>query len=96
MEGHAMETRWLVLGTDGRHVTLGRHSDPSPEEIKSVEAALAANGQSGWLAVLNGSYYRHRGPALMMVRPLCNPKRSFADAAAAFEAARKEALDTLK
>ena len=32
------ERRWIILGEDGRHVTMGRHSDPSPEEL-----ALRAN-----------------------------------------------------
>jgi hypothetical protein len=39
------ERRWIVLGTDGRHVSLGRDSDPSPEEIEAAEAALLAQGQ---------------------------------------------------
>jgi hypothetical protein len=38
------ERRWIVLGEDGRHITMGRHSDPSPEEVAKAEAGLAAQG----------------------------------------------------
>ena len=44
MERAALETRWIVLGTDGRHVTMGRHTDPSPEEVEQAERGLAAQG----------------------------------------------------
>ena len=50
------ETRWMVLGTDGRHVSLGR-TEPSEAEIASASDALAAQGLSGWLARLQGDYY---------------------------------------
>jgi hypothetical protein len=89
------ERRWIVLGEDGRHVTMGRNSDPSPEEIAQAEAGLAAQGLAGWLAVMEGAYYQRRKPSLMMVRPLCNPRRPFAEAMDAFQAARKASLDRL-
>ena len=96
MEAANLETRWIILGTDGRHVTMGRHSDPSPEEVARAENGLAAQGLAGWLAVMKGSYYTRRKPSLMMVRPLCDPKRPFAEAVDAFQAARKASLDGLK
>jgi hypothetical protein len=74
------ERRWIVLTEDGKHITLGRYTDPSPEEIATSEAGLAAQGLSGWLAVMKGNYYGSDEPSLMMVRPLCNPKRHFAEA----------------
>jgi hypothetical protein len=83
MERAALETRWIVLGTDGRHVTMGRHSDPSPEEVEQAERGLA---------VMKGGYYVRRKPSLMMVRPLANPARPFEEAAAEFEAKRKATL----
>ena len=49
-------TRWIVLGTDGRHVSLGR-TEPSEAEIASASDALAAQGLSGWLARMQGDYY---------------------------------------
>ncbi len=50
------KTRWIVLGTDGRHVSLGR-SEPSEAEVKTASEALAAQGLSGWLARMQGEYY---------------------------------------
>lgn len=90
------ERRWIILGEDGRHVTMGRHSDPSPDELAQAEASLEAQGLAGWLAVMEGGYYERRKPALMMVRPLCNPQRPFVEAADAFEAAREAALGGLR
>ena len=49
-------TRWIVLGTDGRHVSLGR-AEPSATEIATANDALAAQGLSGWLARMQGNYY---------------------------------------
>lgn len=82
------ERRWIILAEDGRHVSIGRHSDPSAEELVQAEAALAAQGLAGWLAIMEGGYYQRRKPSLMMVRPLCNPQRPFADAVEAFQTAR--------
>jgi hypothetical protein len=53
------ETRWIVLGTEGRHVSLGR-SEPSEAEITAASDALAAQGLSGWLARMQGDYYSRR------------------------------------
>ena len=50
------ETRWIVLSTDGRHVSLGR-TEPSEAEVKTASDALAAQGLSGWLARMQGEYY---------------------------------------
>ena len=40
------ETRWIVVGTDGRHVSLG-HTEPSEGEVLTTSNALAAKGPSG-------------------------------------------------
>jgi hypothetical protein len=53
------ETRWIVLGTDGRHVSLGR-TEPSEVEIATASDALATQGLSGWLARMQGDYYSRR------------------------------------
>ena len=50
------ETRWIVLGTDGRHVSLGR-AEPSEADVMAASDALAAQGLSGWLARMQGEYY---------------------------------------
>jgi len=77
------ERRWIVLGTDGRYVTLGRSSDPSAEEVRGAEEALRTQGLAGWLAVMEGNPYVGAEPQLLEVRPLAGPAVSFAEAAAA-------------
>ena len=74
------ETRWIVLGEDGRHVSLGR-AEPSEAEIASASDALAAQGLSGWLARMQGEYYS-RGKVTL--EPL---KRIGADREADWQAA---------
>ena len=96
MAVRAREKRWAVIGEDGRHVWLGRHSDPSEEEIAGAETALAAQKLAGWLAVVEGDYWSRRGRlAFVMVRPLASPASAFEAATAAFEAARKAKLAEL-
>ncbi len=77
------ERRWIVLGTDGRYVTLGRASDPSEDEVRGAEEALRAQGLAGWLAVMEGNPHVGTAPCLMEVRPLAGPSVSFAEAAKA-------------
>jgi hypothetical protein len=87
------ERRWIVLGTDGRHVSLGRNGDPSPEEIEAAEAALLAQGHGGWLAVTNGAYWSRRARLeVLEVRRLGAPACSFVEATAAFQRRRHERL----
>jgi hypothetical protein len=85
------DRRWVVLGEDGRFVTLGRAADPSEEEIGQAEAALRDQGMAGWLAIMAGSPYASRTPTLLMVRPLAQPKGTFDAAAEAFRTARATA-----
>jgi hypothetical protein len=77
------ERRWIVLGTDGRYVTLGYASDPSNEEVCNAESALRSQGLAGWLAVMEGNPHAGRVPRLLEVRPLADPAVSFDDASAA-------------
>jgi hypothetical protein len=79
--GH--ERRWIILGEDGRYVTLGRASDPTEREISDAEGALLAQGMSGWLAVMQGNPYVGGTPRLMEVRVLGQPAVPFDTAAAA-------------
>ncbi len=67
----AQERRWLVLAQDGRHVTLGRESDPSADEIARCGESLDRVGTPGWLVVSEGGYYNRRTPVrLLMVRQI--------------------------
>lgn len=81
------ERRWIVLGEDGRFVTLGRQSDPTEAEIGHAEASLERQRLSGWLAVMEGNPYVGPLPHLMCVKPLSGPSRPFSEAAAACVAA---------
>jgi hypothetical protein len=76
------ERRWVVLGTDGRYVTLGRASDPSEDEVRRAEEALRVQGMAGWIAVMEGNPFVGAVPRLTEVRPLAGPTVPFADAAA--------------
>jgi hypothetical protein len=51
------ERRWIVLGQDGRHVTLGRATPPSTGEVAAAADALTRQGLAGWLATLDGAYW---------------------------------------
>ena len=52
-----VQQRWIVLGADGRHMSLGRATPPTDMEIIGVSDALTAQGLSGWLARMQGEYY---------------------------------------
>jgi hypothetical protein len=86
------ERRWLVVGSDGRHVTLGRASDPTPNELARAEEALRGQGLAGWLVVSSGDYWGSRPLELLMVRPLTElPGATWEAAKEAFLATRKAA-----
>ena len=85
------ETRWIVLGTDGRHVSLGR-AEPSEAEIVTASDALAAQGLSGWLARMHGEYYSRQKVTLEPLQRIGAPHDADWQAAlAAFHAARHRA-----
>jgi DNA-binding transcriptional MocR family regulator len=85
------ETRWIVLGTDGRHVSLGR-TEPSEAEVLVASNTLAAQGLSGWLARMQGEYYSRRKVTLEPLRPIgAEHEADWQAALAAFHAARRRA-----
>ena len=85
------ETRWMVLGTDGRHVSLGR-SEPSEAEVMAASDALAAQGISGWLARMHGEYYKRRRVTLEPLQRIsAEHDADWQAALAAFHAARHRA-----
>ncbi len=83
------ETRWIVLGTDGRHVSLGR-TKPNEAEVMAASDALVAQGLSGWLARMQGEYYSR---SKISVEPLqrigITHDADWQAALAAFHAARR-------
>ena len=85
------ETRWMVLGTNGRHVSLGR-TEPSEAEITAASDALAAQGLSGWLARMQGDYYsRARVKLELLQRIGAEHEADWQAALTAFHAARHRA-----
>jgi len=88
-----MERVWAVISEDGRHVLIGRNTDPSEEEVIRTEQALSGQGLSGWLAVVEGDRWSRRSrPTCLMVRPLASPVTDFESAVAALEQRRQELL----
>jgi hypothetical protein len=85
------ERRWALIAQDGRHSWLGRHTDPSEEELSQVTTALAQQGLSGWLAVTEGVYHSRGELTVMMVRPL-HGQASWEDALEAFQEHRRQSL----
>ena len=85
------EQRWIVLGADGRHVSLGR-TEPSEAEITVASDALAAQGLTGWLARMQGEYYSRRKVTLEPLQRIGIAHNADWQAAlAAFHAARRRA-----
>ncbi|MFM7691590.1 MAG: hypothetical protein ACKPAC_19375, partial [Alphaproteobacteria bacterium] len=83
------EARWIVLGTDGRHVSLGR-TEPSEAEIATASDALAAQWLSGWLVRMQGEYYsRSRISVEPLQRIGATQDADWQAALSAFHAARQ-------
>ena len=87
------QRRWIVLGQDGRHVTLGRAAPPSAEEIAAASTAMAAQGLAGWLATLDGDYWGRGRVTLAPVQTIGTAAAlDWPAAVAAFDAARRNAI----
>jgi hypothetical protein len=71
------DPRWVLLTESGEYSILGRHREPSEEDIAAAEVALAQAGRSGWLAVMSHSAHTRAKPELLMVRPLRDPRLPF-------------------
>ena len=76
----ARDPRWVLLTETGEYSTLGRHRDPSEEDIAAAEVALARVGRSGWIAVMSHSMHTRAKQEFVMVRPLRDPKTPFDEA----------------
>ncbi len=87
------ERRWIILGEDGRFITLGHAVPPTEEEIAEAEAAMRAQGVAGWIAVMVGNPWTVVRPDLVEVRPLAGPTATFVAAVAAFRRRRQADFD---
>lgn len=87
------ERRWIVLGQDGRHVTLGRAAPPSAEEMAAASKAMETQGLSGWIATLDGDYWGRGRVTLAPVQIIgATAALDWPAAVAAFDAARRNAV----
>ena len=85
------ESGWMLLGAEGRHVSLGR-TEPSKAEITAVGDTLAAQGLSGWLARMWGEYYSRKNVTLEPLQRIgAEHEADWQAALAAFHAARQRA-----
>ena len=85
------ENRWMVLGTDGRHVSLGR-TEPTEIDVLAASDTLAAQGLSGWLARMQGDYYSRRKVTLEPLQRIgADHEADWQAALTAFHAARHRA-----
>jgi hypothetical protein len=88
-----MQRRWIVLGQDGRHVTLGRVAPPSAAEVAAASEAMAAQGLAGWIATLDGNYWSRRRVKLSPVQSIgAEARQDWRAAVAAFDATRRTAV----
>jgi hypothetical protein len=84
---------WIVLGQDGRHVTLGRAAPPTDEEIAAASDALSAQGLGGWIVTIDGSYWSRGRVMLGPVQTIgVAADLDWPAAVAAFEAIRRIAV----
>jgi len=71
LSSHKTEIRdWLILAEDGRHVLLGRNSDPTEQEISLAANALAVQNIGGWLVIGFGNYYQKTPYNLEKIREI--------------------------
>ncbi len=73
-------------------MTVGRHTDPTEEELSQATAQLRGLGAGGWLAVTEGQYYGRGKLSVMMVRELHATAEPWELALQKFLAARTQAI----
>ncbi len=91
MTTRCLDTRTILIGEDGRHVSLSRYGAPDDAEVAVIATKLAATGQGGWIASMAGEYYSKRGKLRVeAIREVAKPATSFDVALSRFLATRKE------
>jgi hypothetical protein len=83
---------FILLGSDGRHVLLGRQCEPDAAEVGQIVALLVAKGLGGWVARMTGDYWhRQRTVRLEQICEAVPSSTPFDRAEAAFQAIRRGA-----
>lgn len=89
----AKPSTYIVLGDDGRHVSLTRGGMPTAEDARQMGEALQRKGQGGWIARMDGDYWAPVGRLTMTEVAMIAPtSTAFFDANLAFTALRRLAI----
>lgn len=80
----------MLMGEDGRHITIGRHG-VTEADIARAETALQAAGLSGWVVESDRGFYDRGRPTITVTRTVGAPSVAPADAIKAFLALRRQA-----
>ena len=65
-DGSDREKRWMLLASTGNHSWLGRHSDPSDEELYKLAEQLNQLALTGWLCIAEGDYWSDNSHYVVM------------------------------
>jgi hypothetical protein len=89
------ERRWAAISSDGRHVWLGRASDPTESELATLTGQLSSLGATAWLAVVEGEYLGTKPLTILPVKELTG-SGSWSDALANFLVRRESMTESIK
>lgn len=81
----------MLLAETGVHAWIGRHSDPTEEELAGMGAELVRQGLGGWLCVVEGQYWSEGPLTVLEVRRLADGGE-FNGAREIFMSRRREAM----
>lgn len=76
----APDPRWIILFESGEYMLMGRHRQPSVDELREMEARMTERSVRGWLAVMDRSEYAPGEPEFVMIKAIGDPLASFEDA----------------
>ena len=87
------ERRWLIVTADGRHVTFGRDTDPTEDEIRILGRQVDELDRAAWLVIQAGDYHDPEVDLeLMAVRRVGCSEGSWEEARTAFLAIRERGI----
>lgn len=81
----------MILASDGRHVTLGRHRRPTEAELVRAAEALETERLAGWFVRMRGTYYGEGEPTLDRLRLLTGRRGDWSRAVSLFRSLRSQA-----
>ena len=84
----------MLLAETGAHAWIGRHSDPTEDELAGMGTELTRQGLGGWLCVVEGQYWSE-GPLTVLEVSRLAKGGIFSEAAERFQARRCEGMGRL-